>query len=41
LRQRAARDLRRAVQRADGDGGGALNVVVEGEQLVAIAIEDR
>ena len=24
-----------------GDGGGALDVVVEGEQLVAVALEDR
>ena len=36
-----AGDLRRAVQRAEGDGGGALDVVVEGEQLVAVAVEDR
>ena len=41
LRQRAAGDLRSAVQRAEGDGRGALDVVVEREQLVAVALEDR
>ena len=41
LRQRAAGDFRRAVQRAHGDGGGALDVVVEGQQLVAVTGQDR
>ncbi len=41
LRQGTTGNFRGAVQRPDGDGGGALDVVVEGEQLVAVAAQDR
>ena len=41
LRKRATGNLRGTVQCTDGDRGGALDVVVEGQQLVAVAGQDR
>lgn len=41
LRQGAARDLGGTVQRSDRDRGGPLDVVVEGEEFVAVAGKDR
>src|ERR1700674_3654177 len=40
IAERRARNTNSGKDRSEGDGSGALNVVVKGEQLIAVAVED-